>query len=120
VTDFTFASLNNSFLLLALAPELRSLYAEHLTDSSNLVKFATMPSRAAKVAFHAAWASPLLAIIYLQVYGYKHKPHWVLGVYEHAMSFFQIICAGAALCSTMREGTAQKEYTTELLQLEPL
>eukprot|EP01043_Picozoa_sp_COSAG02_P036048 COSAG02_NODE_2618_length_8405_cov_31.820010_3_plen_138_part_00 len=121
-TDFTFASLNNIFLLLALAPELKSLHAEHFRDSNNLIgdlfKLATAPSNSAKVAFHAAWASPFLAIVYLQVYGYKDKPHWVLGVYEHAMSFFQIICAGVALCSTMQEGTAKKASGTALLPLE--
>eukprot|EP01043_Picozoa_sp_COSAG02_P082333 COSAG02_NODE_20586_length_824_cov_1.204138_3_plen_96_part_01 len=81
--DFTFASLNNIFLLLALAPELKSLRVEHFNGSNNLIddvlKFATA-SYSAKVAFHAAWASPVLAIVYLQVYGYKDKPHWVLGV----------------------------------------
>jgi len=121
VTDFTFASLNNTILLLALAPELKSLRPEHFNGSNNLIddllKFATA-SKPAKVAFHAAWASPVLAIVYLQVYGYKDKPHWVLGVYEHAMSFFQIICAGVALCSTMQEGTANKVSTTALLPLE--
>ena len=120
--DFTFASLNNIFLFLALAPELKSLHAENFRDSNSLfgdlLKLATVPSSSAQVAFHAAWASPVSAIVYLQVYGYKDKPHWVLGVYEHAMSFFQIICAGVALCSTMQEGHVKKAPAVALLPRE--
>lgn len=105
------ACLSPASLFFALAPEIRSRYSTHWQGAEGSAwRFATVKSGAAQLAFHMTWASPSLGVVYFQffyVYEDRDEPSWALGVYEHCMSFFQIISCGVVLTSVIREGESQ-------------
>lgn len=63
--------------------------------------------RRVRVAFHSAWISIILGLLYWATYRWKGKPSWSLGVYEHSMSIFQAMTFGSTLSSFMRDSELQ-------------
>ena len=98
------ACLTPSALFFALAPEIRARHPAHWQGANcSAWRCVTVKSRAAQLAFHAMWISPLLAVAYLHTYKDREDESWRLSVCEHCMSFFQIISSGVVLTKMIRE-----------------
>jgi hypothetical protein len=82
---FVAAGFNNVFLYFALLPGIWAQYRLPVTCRSFVVQ----------LCFRGLWVSPLLGYIYLWVYdSWSDKPPYALGVYEHAISTYQLVSCG--------------------------
>lgn len=99
---FVSACLNNTFLFIALWPVIKAQYPHLRVHQCALVS-----DRRVCLAFHSAWISIFLGLLYWATYRWKGKPTWSLGVFEHGMSIFQAITFGTTLSSFMRDSELQ-------------
>ena len=88
---FVAAGFNNVFLYFGLLPR---IWAEHRRP----LIFRGPHAGVIQLAFHGVWISPAMGLTYQWVYeSWGDKPPWALGVYEHAMSAYQLISFGIVL-----------------------
>ena len=133
------ASLNNTFLFIALLPELTAPPTPGAA-ATPWYKAATADEGSTRLAFHAAWMSPAMAFGYLlcaatslaavpvwltgvacgvrSLYQWHGKPGWSLPICEHIMSAFQVIAFAIVLGAFMQRLAGRDESAMGLLPLE--
>ena len=85
---FVAAGFNNIFLYFAILPR---IWVEHRAPI-------VCRNYVIQLAFHGLWISPTIGLTYYWVYaGWKEKPPYVLGVFEHCMSTYELVSNGIVL-----------------------
>ena len=79
---FVSACLNNLLLFIALWPVIKTQYPQLRVHQS-----AWVSDPRVRVAFHSAWISIIMGLLYWATYRWKGKPTWSLSVLEHSMRF---------------------------------